>query len=110
MSSSEREVASQVAVGESDVRRPQLLFFHSLTSGSSRRAEGFLAQVLQRRHNHQSFRLRRIELEKHPDLAERFQVDAVPALIVVADNGVRARLSKPRGCAEISQMLAPWLN
>jgi hypothetical protein len=37
--------------------RPQLLFVYSRTSGSSRRAEGFLAQVLQRRRNHNSFRL-----------------------------------------------------
>lgn len=89
---------------------PQLLFFYSATSGSSRRTEGFLAQVLQRRRNHHSFRIRRIEVEKRPDLVERFQVKAIPALVVVADKRVRARLSEPRGCAEISQTLSPWLS
>jgi thioredoxin-like negative regulator of GroEL len=92
------------------VQRPQLLFFYSPTSGSSRRTEGFLAQVLQRRRNHQSFRLHRIEAEQHPDLVERFQIDAIPALLVVADKRVRARLEKPRGCTEISKTLAPWLK
>lgn len=90
--------------------RPQLLFFYSRTSGSSRRAEGFLAQVLQRRANHQSFRLRWIEVERHEHLVERFRVDAIPTLVVVADKGVRARLSRPRGCTEISETLAPWLS
>jgi hypothetical protein len=96
--------------GNRDALRPQLLSFYSSTSGSSRRTEGFLAQVLQRRRNHQSVRLRCIEVDRRPDLVERFQVDAIPTLIVLADKGVRARLSKPRGCMEISEALAPWLN
>jgi hypothetical protein len=90
--------------------KPQLLFFYSRTSGSSRRAEGFLAQVLQRRGNHHSFRLRRIDVERHADLVERFRIEAVPSLVVVADRVVRARLACPRGCAEIRDTLAPWLN
>jgi thioredoxin-like negative regulator of GroEL len=92
------------------VHRPQLLFFYSATSGSSRRTEGFLAQVLQRRGNHQSFRLHRIEVAERPDLVRRFQINAIPTLLVVADKRVRARLREPRGCAEISQTLAPWLK
>jgi hypothetical protein len=31
-------------------------------------------------------------------------------LLVVADKRVQARLDRPRGCAEISQTLAPWLK
>jgi thioredoxin-like negative regulator of GroEL len=89
---------------------PQLLFFYSATSGSSRRTEGFLAQVLQRRGNHQSFRLHRIEVAERPDLVERFQIEATPALIVLADKHVQARLDEPRGCAQISETLAPWLK
>ena len=96
--------------GREESAKPQLLFFYSRTSGSSRRAEGFLAQVLQRRGNHHSFRLRRIDVERHADLVERFRIEAVPALVVVADRAVRARLASPRGCAEIRDTLAPWLN
>jgi thioredoxin-like negative regulator of GroEL len=90
--------------------RPQLLFFYSSTSGSSRRVEGFLAQVLQRRRNHQAFELRRIDADRHTDLAQRLAIDVVPSLVVVENKRVRARLSSPRGCAEISQALAPWLS
>ena len=90
--------------------RPQLLFFYSSTSGSSRRTEGFLAQVLQRRRNHDSFQLRRIDADEHAHLVQRFKIDALPTLVVVDNKRVRARLSSPRGCAQISQTLAPWLS
>jgi thioredoxin-like negative regulator of GroEL len=90
--------------------RPQLLFFYSSTSGSSRRTEGFLAQVLQRRRNHDAFRLHRIDAAEHAQLVERFKIDALPTLVVVDNKRVRARLSNPRGCAQISQTLAPWLS
>jgi thioredoxin-like negative regulator of GroEL len=89
---------------------PQLLFFYSDTSGSCRRVEGFLAQVLQRRRNHHSFQLRRIDADRHAALAQRLGIDGVPSLVVVENKRVRARLSSPRGCAEISRALAPWLS
>jgi thioredoxin-like negative regulator of GroEL len=89
---------------------PHLLFFYSDTSGSCRRVEGFLAQVLQRRRNHHSFQLRRIDADRHGALAQRLGVDGVPSLVVVENKRVRARLSSPRGCAEISRVLAPWLS
>ena len=90
--------------------QPRLLFFYSPTSGSSRRAEGFLAQVLQRRRNHQAFQLHRIDADHHPQLVERFKVDAIPSLVVVENKRVRARLNTPRGCAQIRETLAPWLS
>jgi thioredoxin-like negative regulator of GroEL len=90
--------------------RPQLLFFYSLTSGSSRRTEGFLAQVLQRRGNHQAFKLHRIDADQYPQLVERFRIDTIPALVVVENKHVRARLASPRGCAQIRETLAPWLS
>jgi thioredoxin-like negative regulator of GroEL len=98
------------AVEEAASDRPQLLFFYSPISGSSRRTEGFLAQVLQRRRNHQAFQLRRIDVDRHPQLVERFKIDSIPALVVVENKRVRARLDRPRGCTQISQTLAPWLT
>jgi thioredoxin-like negative regulator of GroEL len=100
----------QAAAAETAPERPQLLFFYSPTSGSSRRTEGFLAQVLQRRRNHQAFQLRRIDANQHPQLVERFKVEEIPALVVVDNKRVRARLDRPRGCTQISQTLAPWLS
>jgi thioredoxin-like negative regulator of GroEL len=90
--------------------RPQLLFFYSDTSGSSRRVEGFLAQVLQRRRNHNSFELRRIDADRHEALAQRLGIETVPSLVVVENRRVRARVNGPRSCAEISKALSPWLS
>ena len=107
---SSAHAVKQTAAAETAADRPQLLFFYSLTSGRSRRAEGFLAQVLQRRRNHQAFRLRRIDVDQHPELVERFKIDAIPALLVVENKRVQARLHSPRGCAQITRTLAPWLS
>jgi len=91
-------------------QKPLLLFFYSETSGRCRRAEGFLAQVLQRRRNHETFRIHRVSAESRPDLLERFGIDRLPTLLVVADKVVRGKLVEPRGCEEIQTFLAPWLK
>lgn len=90
--------------------RPTLVFFYSPTSGASRRVEGFLAQVLQRRRNHETFSLRRVDYEAHGDLATRLGVEQSPAIVVIEAKRVRARLERPRGCADIKETLAPWLK
>jgi thioredoxin-like negative regulator of GroEL len=107
---SSADVVRQATAAEAAADRPQLLFFYSVTSGRSRRAEGFLAQVLQRRRNHQAFRLRRIDADQHPELVERFKIEEIPTLVVVENKRVRARLRAPRGCAQITRTLAPWLS
>jgi len=96
---------SQVAQGP----KPGLVFFHSSVSGRCRRVEGFLAQVLQRRRNHDTFRFYSVAREERPDLVEKFRVDSLPTLVVVENKEVRARLAVPRGCREIESFLAPWL-
>ena len=90
--------------------KPGLVFFYSSRSGSCRRAEGFLAQVLQRRKNHETFRLYRVEQEERPDLIERFRVERMPTIMVVEGKAVRGRLETPRGCRDIERFLAPWLQ
>ena len=90
--------------------KPGLVFFYSSRSGSCRRVEGFLAQVLQRRRNHETFKLYVVEENDRPDLVERFGVETMPTLVVVEGKAVRAKLEKPRGCREIERFLAPWLH
>jgi thioredoxin-like negative regulator of GroEL len=91
-------------------QKPMLLVFSSSKDGRARRAEGFLAQVLQRRKNHDSFTIRRIDTEERPDLVERFRIDAAPSLLVVEDKRVRGRLVRPSGCEDIRAFLEPWLR
>lgn len=93
-----------------DTKRPRLLMFYSETSGASRRLEGHLAQVLQRRHNHETFQLTRISVDHRPDLAERFQIDTVPTILIVDDRRVRQRLVFPKGPKQLEQALRSWLH
>lgn len=90
--------------------KPGLVFFTSSVSGSCRRVEGFIAQVLQRRRNHGTFKMYTVDREQRPDLVERFEIDTLPTLVVVENKIVRARLERPRGCREIEGFLAPWLK
>jgi thioredoxin-like negative regulator of GroEL len=90
--------------------RPQLVFFHTASSGRCRRVEGFLAQVLQRRANHETFHVYRVDVEKDGALVERFQVETVPTLVVVDRKRVQGRLESPRGCRDIEKLLSPGLH
>ncbi len=89
---------------------PGLLFFHTSSSGRCRRVEGFLAQVLQRRRNHSTFKLYRVEAKERPDLLTRFRIADVPSFVVIEGKQVTGRLEQPRGCQDIEQFLAPWLR
>jgi thioredoxin-like negative regulator of GroEL len=104
---------AQVAVAaasEQTAARPRLVLFHSRFCGRCRRVEGFIAQVLQRRRNHGTFALLQVDVEERPDLVEKFRIDEVPTIVVVADKRVQGRLAHPKGCRDIEDLLAPWLN
>jgi thioredoxin-like negative regulator of GroEL len=90
--------------------KPGLVFFHSSTSGRCRRVEGFIAQVLQRRRNHATFKIYRVDAEERPDLFERFGVERTPTLLVLEGRSVKGRLELPRGCKQIEEFLGPWLG
>ena len=107
MSSSEQRAESS---GAPIAGQPRLLFFHARASGRCRRVEGFLAQVLQRRANHATFAIERIEVVEQPDVHERFGIDGLPTLIVIADRQLRGQIVDPAGCKAIEQFLAPWLR
>jgi thioredoxin-like negative regulator of GroEL len=89
--------------------KPRLVFFYSNRSGACRRVEAYLAQVLQRRGNHDTFEVHHVDVDVRPRLAERLRIDQLPSLCVVEDGQVQARL-RPRGCKDIKEFLAPWLQ
>jgi thioredoxin-like negative regulator of GroEL len=102
--------APTAAANDQPPQQPKLVLFFSPRSGRSRRVEGYLAQVLQRRSNHNTFQLLRVNADERPDLVERLRVTEIPSLFVIDDHRVRARLGTPRGCTEIQKMLTPWLK
>jgi len=90
--------------------KPMLVYFYSESSGRSRRTDGFVAQVLQRRHNHDTFKLVRVSVEERPDLAKKFRVETVPTICVVEDRKLRSRIVSPRGAKDLEKQLKPWLR
>ncbi len=102
--------AKRLAETKTGTARPLLCFVYSPTSGPSRRAEGFLAQVLQRRKNHRAFIVQRINCVERPDLAKKLGAETAPSLVVVENRRVRARLEGVNGCKNIERLLEPWLG
>lgn len=90
--------------------RPRLVFFYSPLSGRCRRVEGFIAQVLQRRRNHDTFEVVRVSVDERPDLARRFRVDEVPTICIVDGRTLQRRIAAPRGCRQLERELEPWLR
>jgi thioredoxin-like negative regulator of GroEL len=101
---------TQPLPGNEATPKPSLLFFFDPRSGRSRRADGYLAQVLQRRQNHDTFRIYRIDVTDHGDLAVKFAIETVPTFVVVDNNRVKARLEEPHGCKQLTEFLEPWLR
>jgi thioredoxin-like negative regulator of GroEL len=90
-------------------RKPGLVYFHSRQSGRCRRVEGYIAQVLQRRRNHDTFKYYSVAREARPDLVAKFGITQVPALVVLEDQQIRGKLESPRGCKDIERFLSSWL-
>jgi thioredoxin-like negative regulator of GroEL len=101
---------SEAAVKAPGRSKPGLVYFHSNTSGKCRRIEGYIAQVLQRRRNHDTFKYYSVASEQRPDIVERFRIETLPTLVVLEDKSVSAKLEGPSGCKEIERFLAPWLQ
>jgi thioredoxin-like negative regulator of GroEL len=71
-------------------RRPLLVFFTSRTSGPARRMESLLAHVARKERD--KLRVRRVDVDERPDIAEKFKIDEVPSLALVKGKKVVARL------------------
>jgi thioredoxin-like negative regulator of GroEL len=104
------EIAAETQPVTRPDERPQLVFFYSPVSGRCRRVEGFIAQVLQRRRNHDTFDLVRVPVDRRPELAEKFGIEEVPTICVVESRKLRRRIVAPRGCRELEKELEPWLH
>jgi len=95
---------------ETRADKPGLVYFHSSRSGKCRRIEGYIAQVLQHRRNHETFRYYAVAQEERPDLLEKLGIELTPTIVVLERQSVAARLESPRGSKEIERFLQPWLK
>jgi thioredoxin-like negative regulator of GroEL len=87
--------------------KPLLVFFWSERSGPARRMESLLAHVARKERSR--LRVMRVDIEEQPELAERFGVGAVPALVLVKGKRVVDRLDGRASAPKIEGMLAPHL-
>jgi thioredoxin-like negative regulator of GroEL len=90
--------------------KPGLVYFHSSRSGKCRRIEGYIAQVLQHRRNHETFKYYAVAQEERPDLLEKFGIELTPTIVVLERHSIAARLESPSGSKEIERFLQPWLK
>lgn len=87
--------------------RPLLVFFWSERSGPARRMESLLAHLA--RKERARLRVRRVDVDAAPELAERFRVEVVPTLVLVQDKQAVARLDGRTSAPRIEAMLEPYL-
>ena len=91
--------------------RPMLVFFCSQRSGPARRMESLLAHLA--RKERQRLKIRRVDVDDNPQLAERFLVSTVPTLVLVvgkrAGGRIDGRASAPRIERLLEQHLEPEL-
>ncbi len=92
----------------SDDSRPLLVFFWSERSGPARRMESLLAHIARKERTR--LRIRQIDVDLSPEVAERFKVEIVPTLVLVKDKRAVARLDGRTSAPQIEQMLAPHLE
>jgi thioredoxin 2 len=83
--------------------RSLLVFFTSHRSGPARRMESLLAHIARKEREH--LRVKKVDVDERPDIAARFDVSTVPALLLVAERRVVARLEGRVTTPRIEQML-----
>jgi thioredoxin 1 len=88
--------------------RPLLVFFWSERSGPARRMESLLAHL--ERKERERLRVRRVDVDACPEIAERFQVGVVPTLVLVKDRKAVSRIDGRTSAPKIEAMLEPHLH
>ena len=87
--------------------KPLLVFFSSERSGPARRMESLLAHLARKERTR--LRVIRVDVHEQPDLAERFNVGAVPTLVLVKGKRVVDRIEGRASAPKIEGMIAPHL-
>jgi thioredoxin 1 len=87
--------------------KPLLVFFWSERSGPARRMESLLAHLA--RKERMRLNIMSIDVDDQPELAEKFNVSAIPTLVLVVGKRAVDRLEGRASAPAIETMLAPHL-
>ena len=85
-----------------------LVFFRSSRSGPARRMESLLSHL--ERKERSRLRVLHVDIDARTDLAAKFKVTSVPALVLVKDKKVVARVDGRASAPKIDKLLAPYLE
>jgi thioredoxin 1 len=88
--------------------RPLLVFFTSRRSGPARRMESLLAHIARKERSR--LRVKKVDVDEQPEVAERFQVAEVPALALIVEKRIVSRLDGRATAPRIEAMLVPHLG
>jgi thioredoxin 2 len=88
--------------------RPLLVFFTSTRSGPARRMESLLAHLARKERTR--LRTAKVDVDSCPELAQKFNVDAVPTLVLVKGRRPVARLEGRASAPKIEEMIEPHLG
>jgi thioredoxin 1 len=98
---------TQEEISLNDADRPLLVFFWSERSGPARRMESLLAHL--ERKERERLRVRRVDVDANPEIAERFDVKVVPTLVLVKEKRAVSRLDGRTSAPRIEAMLEQHL-
>ena len=85
-----------------------LVFFRSERSGPARRMESLIAHLA--RKERERIRVKRVDVDARPDLAERFGVTDVPTIVLVRERRVVERIEGRASAPQIERMLEAHLE
>ena len=87
---------------------PMLVFFCSQRSGPARRMESLLAHLA--RKERARVRIRRVDVDANPELAERFGITVIPTLVLVRGKHAVGRIEGRASAPRIERLLAEHLT
>lgn len=85
-----------------------LVFFCSQRSGPARRMESLLAHLA--RKERARLRIRRVDVDENPALAERFRIETIPTLVLVDGKRAVGRIEGRASAPRIERLLAEHIH
>lgn len=90
-----------------DESLPMLVFFCSEKSGPARRMDSLLAHLARKERDRLT--VKRVDVDRRPEVAERFKVAEVPTLVLVKEKRVVGRIAGRASAPRIEALLAEHL-
>ena len=88
--------------------KPLLVFFTSQRSGPARRMESLLAHLARKERDR--LRVMHVDLDRNPEVGQKFRITTVPTLVLVKEKKVVGRIDGRASAPKIEQLLEKHLD